>query len=765
MADKPEKRAGEVAAPQRLAIRVRGTVQGVGFRPYVFGLAASMGLGGFVANTGEGVVIEVEGPEAGAFAERLAAGAPPLASITSVELTPMPPHGYEDFRIIESQSAGGFTHVSPDVSVCADCLAEMRDPSDRRYRYPFINCTNCGPRYTITLRTPYDRPNTTMAPFEMCHLCRAEYDEPSNRRFHAQPNACPACGPRVTLMGEGAEGDEAVERVRTLLREGAVVAIKGLGGFHVACDATNPEAVRRLRERKRRNRKPFALMAPDVETVKRFCRVSPEEEALLASPRRPIVLLRKKPNALPEDVAPGNSRLGFMLPYTPLHHLIVDGFEALVMTSGNLAEEPIQMDGEEARRKLGGMVDAVLDHDRGIFMRADDSVVKLSGPARFVRRARGYTPEPVALGSGGPDVLGVGADIKNAFTLMRGDYAIVSQHIGDMENYETLRFFEETLDNLKSVYRAAPVALAHDLHPGYLSTGWAVRQEGIKKLGVQHHHAHIASVMAEHGLKGKVIGVAMDGTGYGPDGTIWGGEFLLCDALGFERAGHLVPVPLPGGERAVREPWRTAISYVREAAGGEARKLLAEAGFPERYGEDRVGAILGLSGMKEFSPLSSGAGRLFDAASALLGIADENTFEGEAAMALETAAAEGESGDYPVDISFGETMKVDFSFAIMGLIGDLKRGVERETIAARFHNTVVTAVLRVVQKLSRLSGIGTVALSGGVFQNDYLLSRLEAALAGLGFDVYSNEAVPLNDGGISLGQAHVLRERLRAGDL
>ncbi len=761
MADGSEKKTAP--ASERLAIRVRGTVQGVGFRPYVYGLATSLGLRGFVANTGEGVVIEVEGPEAGAFAERLAAGAPPLASITSVELTPMPPQGYEGFRILESEGAGGFTHVSPDVSVCRDCLAEMRDPSDRRFGYPFINCTNCGPRYTITLRTPYDRPNTTMAPFEMCPRCRAEYDDPADRRFHAQPNACPACGPRVSLLGEEAEGDKAVERVRGLLRQGAVVAIKGLGGFHIACDATNPEAVERLRERKRRNRKPFALMAPDTETVKRFCHVSEEEEALLSSPRRPIVLLRKKPNALPEDISPGNSRLGFMLPYTPLHHLIMEEFEALVMTSGNLSEEPIQIDGGEARKKLRGMVDAVLDNDRGIFMRADDSVVKLSGPMRFVRRARGYTPEPVALVSGGPDVLGVGADIKNAFTLMRGSYAIVSQHIGDMENYETLEFFEETLENLKSVYRAEPTALAHDLHPGYLSTQWALRQEGIKKLGVQHHHAHIASVMAEHGLEGKAIGVAFDGTGYGVDGTIWGGEFLLCDALGFKRAAHLRAVPLPGGEQAVREPWRTAISYVREAAGEDARKLLDEAGFTERYGEDRVRAMLRLSGMGEFSPLSSGAGRLFDTVSALLGIADENTFEGEAAMALEAAAAEDESGDYPVDISFGEPMTLDFSFAIIDIINDLKNGVEREAIAARFHNAVAAAVLRVVQKLAQLNGIGTVALSGGVFQNDYLLSRLEAALRGLGFKVYSNEAVPLNDGGISLGQAHVLRERLREG--
>jgi len=763
MADEPKKSAGGLTAPRRLLIRVKGTVQGVGFRPYVYGLAAELGLKGFVANTSDGVAIEVEGPEAGAFAERLAAGAPPLASISSVEVTPAPPKGYEDFRIVESDGKGGFTHVSPDVSVCADCFKELFDPSDRRYRYPFINCTNCGPRYTITLRTPYDRPNTTMAPFRMCPACQAEYDDPSDRRFHAQPNACPACGPRVRLLGSALTGEAAIAEARRLLGEGMIVAIKGLGGFHIACDATRAEAVKTLRARKRRNRKPFALMAPDVETVKKFCHVSAEEEALLLSARRPIVLLDKKSSPLPEDVAPGNSRLGFMLPYTPLHHLIVEGFEALVMTSGNLSEEPIQIDGGEAAAKLGDIAHAFLDHDRGIFMRADDSVVKLSGPRRFIRRARGYTPEPVPLGSDGPDVLGVGADIKNAFTLMRGPSAIVSQHIGDMENYETLKFFEETLSNLKSVYRAEPVALAHDLHPGYLSTQWALRQEGMKKLGVQHHHAHIASVMAEHGLAGKVIGVAMDGTGYGADGTIWGGEFLLCDALEFRRAGHLRAVPLPGGEQAVREPWRTAISYIREAAGGDALRYLGRAGFIGRYGEDRVRAMLKLAGMKEFSPLSSGAGRLFDAASALLGIADENTFEGEAAMALEAAASGDEDGDYPVDISFARPMAVDFSFAIIGIIDDLKNGVEKGAIAARLHNTVAAAILRVVHKLSQTCGIDTVALSGGVFQNDYLLSRIEAALRGLGLRAYSNEAVPLNDGGISLGQAHVLREHIRAG--
>jgi len=766
MAGKPKEEAAGVSPSQRLFIKVTGTVQGVGFRPFVYGLASELGLKGFVSNTGDGVAIEVEGARAGDFPQRLSKEAPPLAAIRDVSVTLLPPHGYSEFSIVESGEATGFTHVSPDVSVCDDCLREMRDPADRRYRYPFINCTNCGPRYTITMKTPYDRPNTTMAPFRMCPDCQREYDDPSNRRFHAQPNACPVCGPRVSMLGnEDLEGEDAIADIRSRIKEGKVVAIKGLGGFHLVCDAENTEAVRAMRERKRRNRKPFALMAPDLETIRKFCEVSDEEAEALRSQRRPIVLLKKLPGTLPEELSPGNSRLGFMLPYTPLHYLIVEGFNALVMTSGNLSEEPIQLEGHEAGEKLGGIAEAFLDHDRGIFMRADDSVVKINGPMRFVRRARGYTPEPVALSSDGPDVLGVGAEIKNSFTLMRGGYAIVSQHIGDMENLETLRFFEETLENLKSVYRAEPVALAHDLHPGYLSTQWALKQKGIKRLGVQHHHAHIASVMAEHGLGGKVVGVALDGSGYGTDGTLWGGEFLVADALGFKRAGHLRPVPLPGGEQAVREPWRIAISYIREAVGADAERYLKDIGFVERYGHEKVSAISRLAGIGEFSPLSSGTGRLFDAVSALLGVADESSFEGEAAMALESAAATGETGDYPMDISFGSALVIDFSFAIMGIVEDMKRGVEREVIAARFQNTVVTAVLRVVQKLAHVNVINDVCLSGGVFQNDYLLEKTEAGIRALGYNVYSNVAVPLNDGGISLGQAHILRAKLKAGNI
>jgi hydrogenase maturation protein HypF len=757
----------EKSSTNRLSIKVRGTVQGVGFRPYVYGLATDLDLKGYVSNTSDGVDIDVEGEGAAAFVDRLRKEAPPLAHITQVDITPMPPRGYSEFGIIESEEQGSFTLISPDVSICEDCLRELFDPKDRRYRYPFINCTNCGPRYSITKRVPYDRPNTTMSVFRLCPDCESEYRDPGNRRFHAEPNACPVCGPDVRGHGSPySKGEDPIARTVELLKEGAIAAIKGLGGFHLACDAANSTSVENLRERKRRSNKPFALMARDIVAVKKYCHVNEREELLLLSNRRPIVLLRKKGGgpALPEAVAPGNNRLGFMLPSTPLHYLLFDGIEVLVMTSGNISEEPIQVDNDEALVKLEGMADAFLTHNRDIFMRVDDSVMKCTGdvPVAFVRRARGHTPEPIQLEDEGPDVLASGADIKCAFTLMKGPYAIVSQHIGDMENYETLRFFEETLANLKAVYRAEPVALAHDLHPGYLSTRWALKQD-IPLLGVQHHHAHIASVMAEHRLKGKVIGVAMDGTGYGTDGTLWGGEFLIADSVEFTRSGHLKHIPLPGGESAVREPWRTAIGYMRSTFGKDVERELEKIGFYDRFGREGVENIIKVADMPQVSPLSSGLGRLFDAVSSILCICDTNTFEGEAPIALE-AAAENEINDgYPVNIKFRLPMEVDFTYTLVRIINDVKGGVDRGVIAARFHNTVVDALHRVVEKLSRETGIMDVALSGGSFQNDILLERLKYRLESSGLNVFANHAVPLNDGCISLGQAYILREHINRG--
>ena len=816
-----------------IKILVKGIVQGVGFRPFVYNLADSLNLKGFVMNSSGGVVIEIEGDDSSVFVERLTREAPPLSQIVSVDIIPMPYHGYQDFQIIKSRDEGSFTLISADVSICEDCLRELLDKDDIRHLYPFINCTNCGPRYTITKSIPYDRPNTTMSVFKMCAGCEKEYYDLEDRRFHAQPNACPVCGPNVKLKVTNEklkvnEKENPIKETIRLLTQGAIVAINGIGGFHIACDATNEEAVNRLRQRKRRSNKPFALMAPDVETIKKFCEVSKEEEGLLISNKRPIVLLKKRQNYLPDAVAPNNRYFGFMLPYTPLHYLLfyypltdgkiiqnksnpplppfnkvgeggflyeklrlVSNFDALVMTSGNLSEEPIVTNNEEAVSKLSGIADAFLIHNRDIFMRVDDSVVRVmrmkkdtemrrhgdtkkdfitESPSHrvteslsFIRRSRGYVPEPVPLHDDGPEVFGCGADIKNTFTITKGSFAIPSQHIGDMENYETLRFFEESLKNLKDVYRVRPEALAYDLHPHYLSTQWALKQEGIKRIGIQHHYAHTASVMAEKGIKTKVIGVSFDGTGYGTDGNLWGGEILIADINGFKRAGHFKYIPLPGGDVAIKEPWRTSVSCIKDIAGDEAMHYLESIGFVKKYGAEKLKDILKIIDKRPFSPLSSGAGRLFDAISAILGICDRNTFEGEAAIALESITRPDIVDDYPVDIKFRETMEIDFSQTILKILEDFVHGVDKGIIASNFHNTVASAILRVVQKLSSLYMIEDVALSGGVFQNIYLLERTIERLRSIGMEVHINEKVPANDAGISLGQAYIIRERIKAG--
>jgi hydrogenase maturation protein HypF len=800
----------------RLRIDVKGIVQGVGFRPFVYGLALSRGLSGYVKNTSEGVLIEVEGDRADEFLRSLTAEAPPLARIFAIRSTPVPPEGSAGFRIIGSADGTSFTHVSPDVAVCEDCCRELFDPRDRRYLYPFINCTNCGPRYTITQRVPYDRPNTTMAVFGMCEACEREYDDPSDRRFHAQPNACPVCGPRVELRAGNrssvaGSGSDPVGRAIGLLKDGAIVAVKGIGGFHLCCDATNAGAVRRLRSGKRRVNKPFALMAADQDGVRKYCRLAPDEAETLGDRRRPIVLLEKRDDGLPDEIAPNNRFLGFMLPYAPLHHLLFHQpltaigatgghcgrphFDALVMTSGNLSEEPIVIDNEEALSVLAGIADAFLLHNRDIFMRVDDSVVRpmRSEGARgrstvmlrggfspepdgarsapnisYVRRARGYAPEPVCLLEDGPDVLGCGADIKNTFTVMKGGYAIMSQHIGDMENLETLRFFEESLDNLRQVYRATPEALGHDLHPGYASTRWALQfsaKIGVHAFAVQHHHAHIASVMAENRCTEPVIGIAFDGTGYGTDGTLWGGEFLVCSRVGFERAGHLRCIPLPGGEAAIRQPWRTAVSCLSECLeAGKLQQVLAAAGFLDAYGAERVRLVLELAGKKQFSPLSSGAGRVFDAVSALIGICGVNTFEGEAAIALESrirdGAVFGEAETYGFRLSDTEPCVVDLSDTFRAIAEEVLHGEDQGAISQKFHNTFIALIGEAVQRIALRRGIRKVALSGGVFQNAYLTEGVTGLLERLGFELLLHRQVPCNDSCISLGQAYVVRALL-----
>ena len=840
-----------------LSVTIKGLVQGVGFRPFIFKLAQELAVNGFITNTSDGVIMVVEGDNLDLFLDKVRSDAPPLARIMGMDMLPVKFSGFTDFSIKESSGAGRFTLLSPDISICNDCLDELLDRKDRRFLYPFINCTNCGPRYSITKTVPYDRVNTTMNTFIMCEVCLAEYQNPENRRFHAQPNACPVCGPQMELIIPRAneeipeEDDEIVKsrhsreggnpemcnfsgkmdsRLRTagmtalngtfydvvkdnpvsktieLLKKGEVVAIKGLGGFHIACDATNRGAVLKLRERKRRSNKPFALMAPDMDTIRKYCYVTEDEEKVLLSNKRPIVLLQKRDDlSLPEEIAPNNRHVGFMLPYTPLHFLLFYNYlldemdsnsqrlSVLVMTSGNISEEPIIHDNEEAYLKLSSFADAFLVHNRDIFMRVDDSVIKvrdqsllqnirnplihkyISDPMIFyIRRSRGYVPEPIPLLEDGPDVLGCGADLKNTFTITKGAYAIPSQHIGDMENYETLRFFEETLKNLKSVYRAEPVALAYDLHPHYISTQWALRagalrsdkQESgreLKLFVIQHHYAHIGSVMAENGFREKVIGVAFDGNGFGEDGSLWGGEFLVADIDGYKRAGHIKYTPLPGGEMAAREPWRMAISYLKEAAGDEIMDFIGPTGFIEKYGRESVERIIKLASERTFSPLSSSAGRLFDAVSALMGICDKNTFEGEAAIAIESMVIDGIEEYYPVDISFKDPLEIDFSNAILKVINDMERHTDRRVIATKFHNTVASAVILVVLKLSLVNNIKKVILSGGVFQNVYLLGKIADNLRAEGLGVYANEIVPCNDAGISLGQAYIARERIKAG--
>lgn len=791
-----------------LNVTIKGLVQGVGFRPFIFKLAHELAVNGFITNTSDGVIMAVEGDNLDLFLNRVRSDAPPFARIMTMDIVPMKFSGFSDFSIKESSGAGRFTLLSPDISVCNDCLDELFDMNDRRFLYPFINCTNCGPRYSITKKVPYDRVNTTMNTFRMCEACLAEYQNPGNRRFHAQPNACPICGPQMELIIQSngmkiSEKGDPVTNAIDLLRQGKVIAIKGLGGFHIACDATNRKAVLKLRERKRRSNKPFALMAPDIDTIRKYCSVSEDEEKVLLSYKRPIVLLKKRDDlSLPEEIAPNNRHIGFMLPYTPLHYLLFyhsDSDEmafnnlkltVLVMTSGNIAEEPIIHDNEESYLKLSSVTDAFLVHNRDIFMRVDDSVIKVrdqsliqnsrnplmqsytSDPMLFfIRRSRGYVPEPIPLLEDGTEVLGCGADLKNTFTITKGAYAIPSQHIGDMENYETLRFFEETLKNLKSVYRAEPEAVAYDLHPHYMSTQWALRlgeQESSKDLklfGIQHHYAHIGSVMAENGFREKVIGVAFDGNGFGEDGSLWGGEFLVADIDGYTRAGHIKYTPLPGGEMAAREPWRMALSYLKEAAADEIMDFIGPTGFIEKYGRDSVERMIKLASDRTFSPLSSSAGRLFDAVSALIGICDKNTFEGEAAIAIESMVIDGIEEYYPVDISFKDPIEIDFSNAVLKIINDMERRTDRHIIATKFHNTVASAVILVVLKLSLVNNIKKVILSGGVFQNAYLLGKVADNLRAEGLSVYINEIVPCNDAGISLGQAYIARERLRTGPI
>jgi hydrogenase maturation protein HypF len=746
----------------RRQIRIGGVVQGVGFRPFAYNLARRLGLAGYVLNSSAGVVAEVEGAPAALdrFVRSLRSEAPPLARIEEMLVAEIDPLGERDFAILESQAREGeFALVSPDVATCPDCYRDFTDPANRRCGYAFTNCTNCGPRYTIIRDIPYDRTNTTMAGFRMCAACQAEYDDPGNRRFHAQPNACAECGPQLSA---------AVAEAQQRLSEGQIVAIRGLGGFHLACDPRNHRAVRLLRERKRRSDKPFALMARDLAAVEAFCTVSDADRRALIGPRRPIVVLpRRMESGISAAVAPGNDTIGVMLPYTPLHHLLFTGapYDALVMTSGNLSEEPIVTSNEDALDRLRPLADWSLLHNRDIYMRADDSVVRtFEGAERVLRRSRGFVPQAIDLGMQVAEVLACGAELKNTFCLSKGRYAVLSQHIGDMENYETMVFFEETLANLKKLFRVAPRAIAHDLHPGYPSTQYALRMPDLEKIGVQHHHAHIASCIAENGLRGKVIGVALDGTGYGTDGRIWGGEFLVADFGGFERRAHLRYVPLAGGDAAVRQPWRPALAYLADTFGPAAE-------FPElalwrEVPENQRKLVRSMIAHRVNTIDTSSCGRLFDAVASLAGLRQQVTFEGQAAIELEAIAAEGLADSYPFAIHHhadGDADTVDFRPAIERIVAEVRAGTPAAAIAARFHNAVAEAIVEVCRCLRAAEKLNRVCLSGGTFQNMKLLARTLAGLRRLGFEVFIHAQVPPNDGGIALGQAVVATEAMRRG--
>jgi hydrogenase maturation protein HypF len=766
------------AEPQGLRIHVTGVVQGVGFRPFVYALAQRLALTGWVRNTSGGVEIELDGPASAlqAFVDGLSREAPPLARIDRITTETNPTQGFSAFSILASQpDPDSFQPISPDVGTCEDCLRELRDPADRRYRYPFINCTNCGPRFTIITDIPYDRPSTTMRAFALCPECAAEYGDPSDRRFHAQPVACPKCGPQIWLETQGEKplaGEAALQAARRLLAGGSIVAIKGLGGFHLAVDALNEAAVTRLRQRKLRVDKAFALLLPDLAAVERHCTIGEVERTLLSGWERPIVVCRRRPGSpIAASVAPGQATLGVMLPYTPLHHLLIEpktGFpEALVLTSGNLSEEPIATDNDQARRSLAALADAFLMHDRPIHVRCDDTVVRaFEGSEYPLRRSRGFAPYPVHLPWEPPSILGAGPELKSTFCLTRKGYAFLSQHIGDLENFETLESYQAGIAHLEQLFHVRIEAIACDLHPDYLATRYAqerAQREGLPLLGVQHHHAHIAAVMAEHGLPrdAQVIGVALDGTGYGEDGTIWGGEILLAGYADFERLGHLRAVAMPGGEAAVRQPWRMALSWLRAAgipwdddlacvqAAGEQGLAAAAAMLDER------------SPLAALQPRTSSMGRLFDAAASLAGLRQQVNYEAQAAIELEALIDSAEPGSYTLDLD-GKGV-LDPAPALRQLVADCRAGVPPGVMAARFHRGIAQAVVEVCLRARSLSANSTVALSGGVWQNVALLQMAVPALRTQGFEVLLHRKVPANDGGVALGQVVVAGARLVAG--
>lgn len=750
---------------------MKGTVQGVGFRPFVFRLATEMGLSGYVRNASGAVEIEVEGngEVLRAFVERICAEAPPLSRIASIEVEEIEPLGDSEFRIVASDGASAPRPViPPDVATCAECMSEVKDPTNRRYLYPFTNCTNCGPRFTIIVRLPYDRHNTTMARFKMCELCEREYHEPLDRRFHAQPNACPSCGPKVWLTDVHgnvicAETRRALQLCGELLHRGHIVAIKGLGGFHIACDARNSDAVSRLRSRKRRLMKPFAIMCRDEDELKSVARCDDWELKLLKSPQSPIVLLREADGSgIAPEVAPNNLYQGVMLPYTPLHAILMrHSPRTLVMTSGNISDEPICFTNDEALRRLSGIVDFFLFHDRDIHTPCDDSVVRpMCGCGVLIRRARGYVPSSFDLPRRlSVPAISVGADLKNTVCVAQDDWAVLSQHIGDVENLDTCEYMRRTLNHLCNLLGVEPAIVVHDMHPGYHTTKLASEFCEIR-FPVQHHYAHVLSCLVEHGIYEPVIGVAFDGTGYGADGTIWGGEMLLCNPGGFKRLGHLQPMPLAGGEAAIRKPSRLAFAYAWELLGDGVFENAGLKPLLERLSSDELHVIPVQVVRRLNSPLNTSMGRLFDVVSAMLGICDVATYEGQAAIELEmTATVAWDESLTSLEFAMrweDEKLIIDHRPTLLHLFKLLSSGEDVRLLAARFHRTVIEMVASGCEQLRSLTGVNKVVLTGGVFQNRLLLEGAIARLSELGFEVLWHRQVPPNDGGIALGQIAAL---------
>ena len=752
----------------RAQIIVRGIVQGVGFRPFVYSRASRRSLNGRVLNNATGVLIDLEGDasEIDHFVRELESNPPPLSLIESIErLENLIPLNYPDFQILESDPAGHkFVPVSADVATCDDCLRELFDPANRRYRYPFINCTNCGPRFTIIEKVPYDRANTTMRTFEMCNDCRAEYEDPLDRRFHAEPTACVACGPRLRLLdSEGREvAGDAIANAVDLLNSGKILAIKGIGGFHLACDALSYEAVVQLRGRKFREDKPFALMAKSVDAIRPYCRISSREAALLESPARPVVLLeQKRGNAIPRSVAPGVNTLGFMLPYAPLHHLLFESIDQpLVMTSGNVSDEPICFRDGEVRERLNNIADYYLVHDRPIHIRTDDSVVRSFNERETVlRRSRGYAPAPIRTTfKFERSILACGAELKNTFCLARDHSAFVSHHIGDLENLETLRSFTEGIEHYERLFDIDPEVVAYDLHPEYLSTKFACALDTVStRIAVQHHHAHIASCMADNQIDGEVIGVAFDGLGFGLDGKLWGGEFFVAGFRDAERIAHLANVPLPGGAHAIREPWRLAAVYLQQTFGDNFSEL--DLPFMRRLDRRRWATLGSMIAAGVNCPETSSMGRLFDAVSGLLTLRSSVNYEGQAAIELEGIAERVASDFYEFEIDGAE---ISAAPVVRKVVEDLLDAVPIGQISARFHLSVAHLILRVALRAREQRHLNRVALSGGVFQNLLLLERVTQLLRENHFEVFTHGRVPANDGGISLGQAAIANARVQS---